>query len=225
MIRVLVVDDDFMVAKLHSRYVSDTEGFEVAGVAHSGAEALRAVERLRPDLVLLDIYLPDMDGISVLRELRGAGSDSPDTDVLVITASRDADTIRGALRGGALYYVIKPFTQSALQEQLRHYAATRAKLDALGDAGQDDVDAVFGARPTVSRTLPKGLNTRTADLVERVLREHPEGLSATECARAGEISRVAARRYLEYFAESGRAELSLKYGGTGRPEHRYRWTG
>lgn len=226
MIRVLVVDDDFMVAKLHSRYVTATDGFEVAGIAHSGAEALRAVARLRPDLVLLDVYLPDMDGIGVLRRLRAG--EHADTDVLVITASRDAETIRGALHGGALHYVIKPFTQAALQEQLRHIAATRARLDALDAADgvqQAHVDRLFGARPTVSRSLPKGLNARTAELVERVLREHPGGLSASECAEAAAISRVAARRYLEHFADSGRAELSLKYGGTGRPEHRYRWAG
>ncbi|MEV6109652.1 response regulator [Streptomyces sp. NPDC051940] len=224
MIRVLVVDDDFMVAKLHSRYVAAADGFEVVGVAHTGADALRAVERLRPDLVLLDVYLPDMDGIAVLQRLRSGGH--ADTDVLMITASRDAETIRGAVRGGALYYVIKPFSQAALHEQLRHYAAKRSKLDALdGTAGQDDVDQVFGAGPTVSRQLPKGLNTRTADLVERVLRAHPEGLSAAECAAEAELSRVAARRYLEFFTESGRAELSMRYGGTGRPGHRYRWTG
>lgn len=226
MIRVLVVDDDFMVAKLHSRYVAATDGFEVAGVAHSGAEALRAVARLRPDLVLLDVYLPDMDGIRVLRRLRAG--EHADTDVLMITASRDAETIRGALHGGALHYVIKPFSQAALQEQLRHFAATRARLDALDDSDgvqQAHVDRLFSARPTVSGALPKGLNVRTAELVERVLREHPGGLSASECAEAAAISRVAARRYLEHFADSGRAELSLKYGGTGRPEHRYRWSG
>ncbi|MFC7217673.1 response regulator [Streptomyces polyrhachis] len=222
MIRVLVVDDDLMVAKLHSRYVAAAQDFEVAGVAHSGAEALEAVQRLRPDLVLLDVHLPDMDGIEVLRALRAAGL--PETDVLMITASRDAETIRGAVRGGALHYVIKPFTQAALHEQLRHYATMRSRLASLGGAaGQPDVDQVFGSRPTVSRLVPKGLDPRTADLVERVLRAHPEGLSAAECAARAEISRVAARRYLEHFTETGRAELSLRYGGTGRPVHRYRW--
>ncbi|MBW5423835.1 response regulator, partial [Streptomyces sp. BG9H] len=106
MTRVLVVDDDFMVARLHSRYVAAVDGFTVAGVAHSGAEALGAAERLRPDLVLLDIYLPDMDGIAVLRELRAAEERDPGrepVDALFITAARDAGVVRAALRAGALH--------------------------------------------------------------------------------------------------------------------------
>ncbi|MEU2112923.1 response regulator [Streptomyces sp. NPDC087659] len=225
---VLVVDDDFMVAKLHTRYVSATPGFTVAGVAHSGAEALRAVDRLRPDLVLLDIYLPDMDGIGVLRELRAAeelDAERQPVDVLFITAARDAGTVRSALRAGALHYLIKPFSPAALQEQLRHVASLRSRLESLDEARQEDVDQLFGTRPPGSRELPKGLAAHTADLVDRILREHPEGMSATECAEAGSLSRVSARRYLEYFAETGRAEVTLRYGGTGRPERRYRRLG
>ncbi|MEU6702670.1 response regulator [Streptomyces wuyuanensis] len=217
-----------MVAKLHTRYVSATPGFTVAGVAHSGAEALRAVERLRPDLVLLDIYLPDMDGIGVLRELRAAeelDAERLPVDVLFITAARDAGTVRSALRAGALHYLIKPFSPAALQEQLRHVASLRSRLESLDEARQEDVDRIFGTRPPGSRELPKGLAAHTADLVDRILREHPEGMSASECAEAGSLSRVSARRYLEYFAETGRAEVTLRYGGTGRPERRYRRLG
>ncbi|MET9379045.1 response regulator [Streptomyces sp. NPDC002992] len=222
MTKVLVVDDDFMVAKLHSRYVSTVDGFSVVGVAHSGADALRLADRLRPDLVLLDIFLPDMDGISVLRELRGTGLA---VDALFITAARDAGMIRSALRAGALHYLIKPFNQAALQEQLRHVASLRTRLDSLDEARQEDVDQIFGTRPPGSRELPKGLAAPTAELVDGILRAHPEGLSATECAEAGSLSRVSARRYLEYFAETGRAEITLRYGGTGRPERRYRRLG
>ncbi|MFE0738074.1 response regulator [Streptomyces sp. NPDC058855] len=219
MTNVLVVDDDFMVAKLHCRYVSAVAGFSVAGVAHSGAQALREAERLRPDLVLLDVFLPDMDGIRVLRELRAAGLG---VDALFITAARDVGTIRSALRAGALHYLIKPFSQAALHEQLRHVASVRSRLDDRDEVRQEDVDRIFGVRPRGSRELPKGLAAHTAELVDGILRAHPEGLSATECAVAGSLSRVSARRYLEYFAETGRVEVSLRYGGTGRPERRYR---
>ena len=225
MIRVLVVDDDFMVAKVHSGYVERTPGFTVVGVAHTGADALRAVNDLKPDLVLLDIYLPDLDGIAVLRELR-ADPSTVDTDVVVITAARDVETIRSAMRGGALHYLIKPFPYAALRDQLEHFGSLHEKLNRLSTqtgAGQHDVDAVFGGRPRSGGTLPKGLTEQTAQLVRQALRDHPDGLSATECARVTELSRPSARRYLEHFSATGQAEVRLRYGGTGRPERQYHW--
>lgn len=218
MIRVLVVDDDFMVAKVHSGYVAKTPGFEVVGVARTGEDALRAVADLRPDLVLLDIYLPDRDGVSVLRELRTTA----ETDVIVISAANDVETVRAAMRGGVLHYLIKPFSYAALYDQLRHFAALHEKLGALSQAGQSDVDQVFGARPGGAGTLPKGLSGETAALVEQALRATAADVSAAECAARTDISRVSARRYLEHFVATGQADVRLRYG-TGRPERRYYW--
>jgi response regulator of citrate/malate metabolism len=220
MIRVLIVDDDFMVAKVHSGYVAKTPGFEVVGVAHNGADALRAVEELRPDLVLLDIYLPDMDGVSVLRELRTSGG--ADTDVIVISAATEVETVRAAMRGGVLHYLIKPFTYAALYDQLKHFAALHQRLSALSEAGQSDVDQVFGGRPGGATPPPKGLSGETAAVVEHVLRASTEDVSAAECAARTDISRVSARRYLEHFVATGQAAVRLRYG-TGRPERRYYW--
>ncbi|MFC9998692.1 response regulator [Nocardia sp. NPDC127526] len=222
MIRVLVVDDDFMVAKVHSGYVARTPGFEVAGVAHTGRDALRLIADLRPDLVLLDIYLPDLDGLSVLRGIRETAEA---TDVIIISAADHVDTIRAAVRGGVLHYLVKPFTYSALHDQLRHFAELHTKLSALDRADQSDIDQVFGARPRGTVALPKGLTAQTSELVARVLRAAPDDLSAQECADAAALSRASARRYLEHFVDTGRAEVRLRYGGTGRPERRYRWTG
>lgn len=219
MIRVLVVDDDFMVAKVHSGYVERTPGFAVAGVAHTGADALRAVAALRPDLVLLDIYLPDMDGVSVLRALRSDGA--ADTDVIVISAATEVDTVRAAMRGGVLHYLIKPFTYAALHDQLRHFALLRDRLAGLSEAGQSDVDQVFGARP--GSVLPKGLTAETLRIVAAELRGAPGDLSAAECASRTSLSRVSTRRYLEHFVATGQADVRLRYGGTGRPERRYHW--
>jgi len=223
-IRVLVVDDDFMVAKVHSGYVARLEGFEVVGIAHTGADAVVAVDEQRPDLVLLDIYLPDMDGLAVLRQLRAHPSADP--DVLVITAARDLETVRGTIHGGALHYLIKPFNYEALRERLESFRSMHRALGELpGDAAQQDVDRLFGSR-TRDVTPPKGLSSETAGIVADILRERSEAggdVSAAECSEATELSRVSARKYLEHFVESGRAEVRLRYGGTGRPERRYRW--
>src|SRR5690606_32904927 len=137
MIRVLVVDDDFMVAKVHCGFVERVPGFTVAGVAHSGAQALTTLLEVRPDLVLLDIYLPDMSGLEVLRQIRERATP---VDVLVITAARDVDTIRTSLRGGVIHYLIKPFNFDMLRSSLERYAAAYRRLPAAGEAVQSDVD-------------------------------------------------------------------------------------
>jgi response regulator of citrate/malate metabolism len=222
-ISVLVVDDDFMVARLHSSVVAREEGFEVAGIASTGTDALRAVEATRPDLVLLDIYLPDMTGLEVLRRLREGGSD--DLDVIVISAARDLDTLRTALRGGVFHYLVKPFEIESLQQRLREYAVHRAELDDLTEVGQDDVDRVFraGLIARAGGGLPKGISQETTDLVLQALEAAGEdGLSATECAESTGLSRSSTRRYLEHLVAVGTAEMRPRYGAAGRPERRYR---
>jgi response regulator of citrate/malate metabolism len=224
MIRVLVVEDDFMVARVHCGFVERTPGFTVAGVAHTGADALSAAAKLHPDLVLLDIYLPDMPGVAVLRELRQ--SDHADVDVIVVTAARDVDTVKKALHGGVTHYLVKPFTYDALRERLEYYARRRTNLAAISEAAQEDVDRVFGLVGESRPAMPKGLTVETAKLVRAALSHAGDnGLSAAECAAETGLSRVSARRYLEYLAAGGHAEVRSRYGSAGRPERRFRWTG
>lgn len=220
MIKVLVVDDDFMVARVHHGYVERVPGFVVVGTARTGAEALAAVAGDRPHLVLLDIYLPDMSGLEVLRRLRESAEP---VDVLAVTAARDAGTVRTALQGGVVHYLIKPFTADVLRERLERYAAAHRQLAGAGEVVQDDVDWLFGTLRPARASLPKGLAPPTAELVGEALRAADLDLSAAECAQQAGLSRVSTRRYLEHFVSVGKAEVRLRYGFTGRPERRYRW--
>ncbi|WP_406040404.1 response regulator [Micromonospora sp. NBC_00898] len=223
MIDVLVVDDDFMVARIHCGFVERIEGFRVVGTASTGEQAVAAVDDLRPDLVLLDLYLPDMFGLDVVTRLRAARHDC---DVLVISAAREAEAVRRAVRYGAVNYLLKPFGFDELRTRLEQYAARRRALRATVVSDQADVDRVLSRSGSVATpTLPRGLSTETAELVERALREHTGTLSAAECANQVGISRVSARRYLEHFSGTGRAEVTLRYGAAGRPERRYCWVG
>ncbi|HKW60324.1 MAG TPA: response regulator [Candidatus Dormibacteraeota bacterium] len=221
MIRTLIVDDDFRVADLHRAYVERVDGFVVAGVAHTGDEAVSEVDQLRPDLVLLDIYLPDVSGLEVLQRLRE--DDHPPVDVIAITAARDVDSLRTAMRGGVVHYLIKPFLFPALEEKLVSYAAARERMARLGHADQGDVDRIFGALRTVATdNLPKGLSDATLDLIVAALAGSRAGLPAAAVAEAAGVSRVTARRYLDHLCRLGRVELTMRYGAPGRPEHRYR---
>jgi response regulator of citrate/malate metabolism len=221
---VLVVEDDFMVAKIHSRFLATQTGFRVVGVAHNGVDALSAVTTLRPDLILLDVHLPDMSGLDVLREAR---QQHPEVDVILVTAAHELDVVRRAWQGGAMSYLVKPFEYEALAERLEHFRGNRAML-AAHDVDQDKIDQLFGVSATVrgsTRTeLPKGLSRETAELVHRSL-SADEPISATACAERVGLSRVSARRYLAYLEEIGVATAQLKYGRTGRPERLYRLSG
>jgi response regulator of citrate/malate metabolism len=224
-IRVLVVDDDFMVARIHVGFVGRVDGFEVVGVAHSGAEAAEAVARLGPDLLLLDLYLPDRFGLDLLADLR---SGPHPCDAIVITAAKESESVRSAVRLGVADYLLKPFGFRDLEERLVRYAAQRRLLDRTEVHGQDDVDRVFTGATRAGGTstpLPKGMSAETARLVERALRDAEAALSATEVAEAVGLSRVSARRYLEHLVTTHQADVRLRYGSTGRPERRYRWVG
>jgi response regulator of citrate/malate metabolism len=222
MIRVLVVDDDFRIAELHTAYTERLSGFTVVGHAGTGEEALRTVKRTRPDLVLLDIYLPDMSGLEVLNALRQPGM--PHVDVIAITAARDIDTLRAGMRSGIIHYLIKPFRFAMFKEKLESFAALQDRIGRLGEAEQKDVDRLYSLLRTSSepQDLPKGLSRPTLELVEQCLASSDRALSAEEVAQEAGISRVTARRYLDHLARMDRAEVRMRYGSRGRPEHRYR---
>ena len=224
MIRTLVVDDDFMSASIHRTYVDRIAGFEAVGEAHSGREALELVGRLRPDLVLLDIYLPDMSGLDVLRRLRQ--DEDAAVDVIAVTAAKDVKTLRAAMQGGVVHYVVKPFLFETFRDRLERYAALKQRFDRLREASQGDVDHLFSLLRVEGRPrLPKGISAPTLGLVVAAARESETEVSAVDVAERAGISRGTARRYLEYLESLGSIELTLRYGATGRPEHLYRWSG
>ncbi|MFD7896263.1 response regulator [Streptomyces sp. NPDC059743] len=221
MIDVLIVDDDLRVAAINTAYVAKVAGFRVVAQAHSAAEALGRISEHSVDLILLDHHLPDENGLAVVRELRRLGHQ---TDVIMVTAARDVATVQAAMRHGALQYLVKPFNFAGLRAKLEAYAALRRTLDGGGEADQSEVDRMFGALSAASApALPKGHSPTTAALVRRTLMSADGPLSAQEIAENAGMSRQTAQRYLKLLERTGRVRLTLRYGETGRPEHRYTW--
>jgi len=220
MIRTLVVDDDFRVADVNAAYVDKLPGFTVCGRAHSAGEAETAIHSLEPDLVLLDLYLPDEHGLELLRRVRALQAPP---DVIVITAARDAENIRTAMQLGAVHYLVKPFTFERLSEQLSAYRALHASVARLQDASQDDVDRLYALLRPLSRS-PKGTSEPTVGAVLQTLRDSDQAMTAGELAERVGISRPTAQRYLTHLLDAGFVQRELKYGATGRPSHRYRAT-
>lgn len=220
MIRTLVVDDDPIALAAHATYVERVSGFAVVGRAATGTAALRALA-IRPiDLVLLDVHLPDMSGLDVLRRMRAAGHAC---DVIMVTRSRDLEVVRAAVAFGATQYLMKPFPAGVVRAKLEGYLAYREK-DPGPLVAQSDVDGLLDAlrTPTQEAGLPKGISRESLDQVAGVL-VPDAGRTAVEVADLVGVSRVTARRYLEHLADTGLAERALRYGTTGRPQVEYTW--
>ena len=223
MIRTLVVDDDFMAVSVHRQFVDRLPGFEVVGEATTGREARALVETLHPDLVLLDIYLPDENGIDLMRKLRAGPSSR--VDIIAITSAKDVDVLRDAMHLGVVHYIVKPFTFVTFRERLETYAEARRRLSDMQEAEQRDIDRLYGLLRTSSEaSLPKGISPPTLTLVASLLKESESAISTAQLAERAGISQGVARRYLRFLADSGAVDFTLRYGAAGRPEHLYKWS-
>lgn len=222
MISVLVVEDDPVAAQAHANYVSRVDGFEVAARVATAQEALRFLDRHHVDLLLLDLRLPDRHGLHVSRMLRSSGGH---TDVIAVTSVRELHVVRESVASGVVQYLLKPFTFQAMREKLENYARFRASLADDGQAnGQDEIDRAFSALRGVERAnLPKGMGQETLAAVTETLRSAPGAMSAESVGNATGVSRVTARRYLEYLVDSGVVTREPQHGTVGRPELHYSW--
>jgi two-component system CitB family response regulator len=210
-IRVLIVDDDFRVGGMHRDIVAGRPGFAALDPVRSVADARAAVRSDPPDLMLVDVYLPDGDGIELARSVA--------VDAFVLSAASDSGTVRRALRAGALGYLMKPFDARVLAERLDRYARYRNLVEIDRTLSQDEIDRASailhgaGDGASVSRSATEQLILGALGSTEA---------SATEVAERTGISRATAQRHLSALASRGLVEVGLRYGSTGRPEHRYR---
>ncbi len=223
-VRVLVVEDEELAAEAHEAYVGRVDGFEVAGVARSAADAARFLATDPDvDLMLLDMNLPDGHGLGLLSRLRAGGQVC---DVIAVTAARDLDVVQHAVAQGVVLYLLKPFTFATFRAKLEQYAAYRRQLASTSEqVAQGEIDQLLGSlRHARQEELPKGMSAETSEAVVQALRAASAPLSASEVAELVGSSRVTARRYLEHLTDTGRAERRPRYGGGGgRPEMEYRW--
>jgi response regulator of citrate/malate metabolism len=216
-LRVLIVDDDEVVAHLHEAFLAALDGFVVCAIAGTGPEAVAAIRSTAPDIVLLDMHLPGFSGLEVLRVVRA--DPGRRFEVIAVTAARDVDTVREARRAGVRHYLAKPFSSDDLRRRLADlrddFAAARTSTLA-----QSQIDDVMASR-TFTGALPKGLSVETLEAIRAALEQLP-GSSAAEIGDHAGLSRVSARRYLEHLVNGGAATRTLDYASAGRPTTRYR---
>jgi two-component system, CitB family, response regulator DctR len=221
---VLLIEDDPMVQEVNKQFIEQLPAFKVIDTASNGLEGLGKIREIKPDLVILDIFMPSLNGVDTLYQIR---KEQLDVDVIIISAANDQKTIRKIIQNGAFDYLIKPFKFERLKHTLEQYYAFRMEVEPNHHISQNQLDRILFQNQTTSEPLqktevPKGLNGATLEQVTKFIKVMPGSLSAEEVADGIGIARVTARRYLEYLHGEDILELDVQYGSIGRPVNRYR---
>lgn len=217
--RVLIVEDDPMVSKINKSYIESVSGFEVVAVCKDEVETLDFLKNNVVDLVVLDVYLPKGDGISILNEIR---NEKYDCDIIMVTASSESSNIDEALKLGIVDYLIKPFEYKRLKKSLENYLY-RKELVNKEDICQRDIDKLLDKKVDSHTSLEKGLNKYTLESIKSFLKETSmEKFSAEDISVKLDISKVTVRTYMDYLEKINYIVKEVEYGNIGRPMHYYR---
>lgn len=222
LIRVLLIEDDPMVQEVNRMFIQKVDGFSVTGVASSGDEGIRLARELQPHLILLDIYMPVLNGLTVISEIR---EQNIDVDIIAVTAANDTETVKVLMRYGIIDYIVKPFTFERLQRALRQYKDVYAQLNSIEELSQAKLDEMMAQKEVESeKILPKGLHGHTLTQIINHVKSLDTAHSTEEIAAAVGLARVTVRRYLNYLHAKGEVEMELVYGTIGRPIQMYRYS-
>ncbi|AMX01131.1 transcriptional regulator [Rummeliibacillus stabekisii] len=220
--KAVIAEDDFRIADIHEKYLSTFDEIDVVGKALNGEQTLELIKIKQPDLLILDVFFPDMMGTDLLPLIR---NDFPKVDIIMITAATDKEFIEAALNYGVIHYLIKPVNRGRFDEVISEYIKRHAILMSNQEINQTYVDLLFGKnfdqKMKKNSGLPKGIDEITLEKVQSVLLTKRMGLSAEEVAKEIGASRITARRYLEYLSSINEAKAEVVYGIVGRPERKY----
>ncbi|UFU00791.1 response regulator [Radiobacillus kanasensis] len=220
MYNVLIAEDDFHVAEIHEQYLSKFPEMTLVGKAMNAKETMGYLDKENIDLILLDVYMPDMLGTELLEQIR---KQSPQVDIIMITAATDKAFLEKALHYGVQHYMIKPVTLEQFSSALKQYLRNKKVLQSMEEVDQETVNHLFGSPSKVPEksVLPSGIDYLTLKKVSEILTAESQGITSEEVGAKMGASRTTARRYLEYLVGIGQADVEHAYGIVGRPERRY----
>ena len=216
MYKVLIVEDDPMVAMINEQYIRRNKNFTLVGKCNDGMSALNFLEKTDIDLLILDVYMPKMNGFETLREIRNR---QITVDIIMVTAANDIDSLEEALHLGVVDYLVKHFTFDRFQMALEKYIAKINALKDIEKLNQSNIDSIIvNSRKNTQDLLPKGIQEKTMQCIMDYLREN-SGVWFTGDQIAGEIglTGVTVRRYMNYLSESGRVIGEMNYETGGSP--------
>ncbi|MBQ7535556.1 MAG: response regulator [Stomatobaculum sp.] len=226
--QVIIVEDDPMVASINKKYTESVPGFRVTGIFKNGEEGLKYLRKNKVDLVILDYYMPEMNGDVFMDRIREEGIQ---VSVIMVTSANSAETVRSLLLKGVRDYLIKPFEMERFQAALERFRSNRELLSgAESGIGQSELDRLFAGNAgslspdSPSAELPKGLNDKTLEMVRGKMKENAgKKLTSEEIAAMVGLSRITVRRYLGYLEDRGELASEIDYRTGGRPGVLYRY--
>lgn len=221
MIEVIIVEDDPMVREINSKFLKRIEGFNLYKAVSNLEDAKKYISIKKPDLILLDVYLPKENGVDLLKWIRGQ---EIDIDVILITADKSIERVQEAFRYGVVDYLIKPFSFERFKEALIQFKGRFYQFKENDVIEQDVLDKLLSSSnaPQNEDDLAKGLNKYTyRAILEEIEKSNDVDFTAEELAEKLGIARVTVRRYLEYMEKENKVEKLVEYGKVGRPQHKY----
>ncbi|MCE5007611.1 response regulator [Staphylococcus equorum] len=223
MLNILIVEDDPMVAQINQQFIKKIDDQTSVDIASNVKEAIKHIENKEIDLLLLDIYMPEENGLTFLKYIREQGYK---IDAILITAATDIEEIQTAFRYGAVDYLIKPFDFERFQQSLLRYKKGLTFFNKTSSINQTDIDAEFLNKEIVDRDselkLPKGVTEATLQVIIDKMKYFEENeFSTDDISKRVNISRVSVRKYLKFLTDIEVLEESLNYG-IGRPINFYK---
>lgn len=220
-IKILIVEDELLLAEMHAEYIKAYPACDKVWLAGNLAEARKMIEYMKPDLILLDNYLPDGKGIDLVHELL---QERNSADIVFTTAASDMETVSEAIRLGVFDYLVKPIAYERLGQTLDRYIQRKSVLQGANKTNQSQIDDMFNtyARGESKEELPTGIDAITLDKVLALFAVPDAEYTAESIAETIKLSRTTARRYLEYCLAQRKIEAEIEYGKVGRPQRIYR---
>lgn len=222
MIEVMIIEDDPMVREINSRFLKRVDSFNLYKAVGNLAEAKKFIEEKKPDLILLDVFLPNENGIDFLKWLRNK---EIGIDVILITADKTIERVQEAFRYGAIDYLIKPFDFDRFKNSLIQFKERYYELKRIEEIEQHELDKLILNSDITQKDegLEKGFNKYTYKSIwKEIEKMDNEYFTSEEMSERIKVARVTVRRYLEYMEKEGHLEKFVEYGKVGRPQHKFR---
>ena len=221
MYKVLIVEDDPMVAMINEQYVLKNKSFSVCGKYKDGISALEFLENESVDLIIMDVYMPKLDGFETLRQIR---KKQISADVIMVTAANDRESLEEALHLGIVDYLVKPFTFERFHMALQKFTAKNKDLSELDTLNHKSIDFIMDSfRKKGEDMHPKGIQEKTLETILTELRSNKsKWLTGDEIAERTGLTAVTIRRYMNYLVELGKVQGEINYETGGRPCMLYR---